>query len=106
MHDPSSATHVFIHRVLGTFLLRRVEIRNSGLIYADYGRVSEKTGAFSGWFSETEPDDDPWPGLFVPASGRLTTYRAWTQDRARARAFEKMILFAERYGQTCGEWRQ
>lgn len=84
MHDPSTATHVFEHRVFGSYLLRNVEIRDSGNIYADYGLMTDR-GTFLGWASEDpeDPSCDKRPGLFIPPSGRLRPIALWWREHQR-----------------------
>lgn len=101
IHDTSTATHVFLWRNgSATYLLRNVEVQNTGRIAADYGLMRED-GVFTGWASEL-PDYGaygvPRPGLFLPALGRLVPFKLWDRNRRRARQFEKDVLFAQRYG--------
>lgn len=96
MHDTEQATHIFEHRGLNcTYLLKNVEIRNSGLIYADYGMLKD-TGVFGGWFSLLRPDEGAQPGLFVPSSGRLSVYpKRYARD---LRHRWKEATFVQHYG--------
>lgn len=76
IHDQDAATHTYYNRKLDcTYLLKDVEVRNDGSVYANYGLLKDD-GTFTGWVDELmranghEPSSR-WMGAFLPAQGVL-----------------------------------